>query len=131
MLGKVDHTLLKLRGQPGPRSRPCAMKVIANHCASVCISPAVSPRRPSSYWRAACRSVTVWSAFLWRYGHQEQALKLGTVVENGASEVDMVINIGRLKNNSTMTCAMILLPSRPPSADKVPKVIIETRLLTE
>ncbi len=54
-----------------------------------------------------------------------------TAVENGAEEVDMVINIGRLKNKQYDDVRNDIAAVKAAVGDKVLKVIIETCLLTE
>jgi len=52
-------------------------------------------------------------------------------VEMGADEVDMVINIGRLKDNDLDFCIEEIKQIKQAIGDKTLKVIIETCLLTE
>ena len=59
----------------------------------------------------------------------KQAAK--TAVENGAEEVDMVINIGRLKNKEYDAVREDIAAVKRAVGDKVLKVIIETCLLTD
>ena len=54
-----------------------------------------------------------------------------TAVENGAEEVDMVINIGRLKNKEYDAVREDIAAVKRAVGDKVLKVIIETCLLTD
>ena len=54
-----------------------------------------------------------------------------TAVENGAEEVDMVINIGRLKNKEYDAVREDIAAVKQAIGDKVLKVIIETCLLTD
>jgi deoxyribose-phosphate aldolase len=52
-------------------------------------------------------------------------------VENGADEIDMVINVGRLKDGLTDAVRDEIAAVKAACADKLLKVIIETCLLTE
>ena len=52
-------------------------------------------------------------------------------VEKGADEVDMVINIGRLKDNNLEYCTEEIRKIKQAIGDKTLKVIVETCLLTE
>ena len=56
---------------------------------------------------------------------------IGKAIENGASEVDMVINIGRLKNKEYDAVREDIRAVKQAVGDKVLKVIIETCLLTD
>ena len=60
-----------------------------------------------------------------------KAFEAKTAVENGASEVDMVINIGWLKNKQYDDVRNDIAAVKAAVGDKVLKVIIETCLLTE
>ena len=59
------------------------------------------------------------------------SLKALTAIENGAAEVDMVINIGRLKNGEYDAVREDIRAVKQAVGDKVLKVIIETCLLTD
>ena len=104
MLSKVDHTLLKPEAT-WPQIQTLCDEAIANHCASVCIN--------------TC------------YVKQAAQYMAGRVPENGASEVDMVINIGWLKNKQYDDVRNDIAAVKAAVGDKVLKVIIETCLLTE
>ena len=60
-----------------------------------------------------------------------KAFEAKTAIENGAAEVDMVINIGRLKNKEYDAVREDIRAVKQAVGDKILKVIIETCLLTE
>ena len=60
-----------------------------------------------------------------------KAFEAKTAIENGAAEVDMVINIGRLKNKEYDAVREDIRAVKEAVGDKVLKVIIETCLLTD
>ena len=60
-----------------------------------------------------------------------KAFEAKTAIENGASEVDMVINIGRLKNKEYDAVREDIRAVKQAVGDKILKVIIETCLLTD
>ena len=60
-----------------------------------------------------------------------KAFEAKTAIENGAAEVDMVINIGRLKNGEYDAVREDIRAVKQAVGDKVLKVIIETCLLTD
>ena len=62
---------------------------------------------------------------------KSKAFEAKTAIENGASEVDMVINIGWLKNKQYDDVRNEIAAVKAAVGDKVLKVIIETCLLTD
>ena len=60
-----------------------------------------------------------------------KAFEAKTAIENGAAEVDMVINIGRLKNKEYDAVREDIRAVKQAVGDKILKVIIETCLLTD
>ena len=62
---------------------------------------------------------------------KSKAFEAKTAIENGASEVDMVINIGWLKNKQYDDVRNDIAAVKAAVGDKVLKVIIETCLLTD
>ncbi len=129
MLSKVDHTLLKPEAT-WPQIRTLCDEAIANHCASVASTPATSSR-PSSIWRAVCRSAASSASLSALWTPKSKAFEAKTAIENGASEVDMVINIGWLKNKQYDDVRNDIAAVKAAVGDKVLKVIIETCLLTD
>ena len=101
MLSKVDHTLLKPEAT-WPQIRTLCDEAIANHCASVCIN--------------TC------------YVKQAVEYMAGRVP---VCCVDMVINIGWLKNKQYDDVRNDIAAVKAVVGDKVLKVIIETCLLTD
>ena len=114
MLSKVDHTLLKPEAT-WPQIQTLCDEAIANHCASVCINTCYVAKAVE-YMAGRVPVCCVVGFPLGAMDTKSKAFEAKTAVENGASEVDMVINIGWLKNKQY---------------DDVRKVIIETCLLTE
>ena len=96
ILTHVDHTLLK------PESTWDQVKALCDeameyHCASVCIPPAFV-KRAVDYVQGNLKICTVIG---FPNGYHTTAAKIfetKDAVENGASEIDMVINIGLVKD---------------------------------
>lgn len=87
--------------------------------------------RLCSIWRAVLRCAA-WSASLWvQWILLPSALKQRPLWKTGAEEVDMVINIGRLKNKEYDAVREDIAAVKRAVGDKVLKVIIETCLLTD
>ena len=129
ILSRVDHTLL---GQTATWSE---IKTICDDgikygCASVCI--------PASYVKQAAEYVdgriAVCTVIGFPNGYDTTAAKCfmaADAVENGAEEVDMVINIGWLKNGQYEDVKNDIAAVKKAVGDKILKVIIETCLLTD
>ena len=96
MLSKVDHTLLKPEAT-WPQIRTLCDEAIANHCASVCINTCYV-KQAVEYMAGRVPVCCVVGFPLGAMDTKSKAFEAKTAIENGASEVDMVINIGWLKN---------------------------------
>ena len=96
MLSKVDHTLLKPEAT-WPQIQTLCDEAIANHCASVCINTCYV-KQAVEYMDGRVPVCCVVGFPLGAMDTRSKAFEAKTAVENGASEVDMVINIGWLKN---------------------------------
>ena len=129
MLGKVDHTLLKPEAT-WPQIRALCDEAVENHCASVCINTCYV-KQAVAYMAGRCPVCCVVGFPLGAMDTASKAFEAKTAVENGASEVDMVINIGWLKNKQYDDVRADIAAVKAAVGDKVLKVIIETCLLTE
>ena len=129
ILARVDHTLLAQSATWNEIKAICDDGVKYG-CASVCI--------PASYVKQAAEyvdgKVAICTVIGFPNGYDTTAAKCfeaEDAVNNGASEVDMVINIGRLKNGEYDAVREDIRAVKQAVGDKVLKVIIETCLLTE
>ena len=129
ILSRVDHTLLKPEAT-WPQVKALCDEAMEYHTASVCIN--------TCYVRQAAASlagrVPVCCVVGFPLGAMDTASKCfeaKTAVANGADEVDMVINIGRLKNGEYDAVREDIAAVKQAIGDKVLKVIIETCLLTD
>ena len=129
MLGKVDHTLLKPEAT-WPQIQTLCDEAIANHCASVCINTCYVAKA-AEYMAGRVPVCCVVGFPLGAMDTKSKAFEAKTAVENGASEVDMVINIGWLKNKQYDDVRNDIAAVKAAVGDKILKVIIETCLLTE
>ena len=109
ILAKVDHTLLKPEAT-WPQVQALCDEALRWHTASVCINTCYV-RQAAEYLAGRVPVCCVVGFPLGAMDTASKCFEARTAVENGAEEVDMVINIGRLKNKL--------------------KVIIETCLLTD
>ena len=129
MLSKVDHTLLKPEAT-WPQIQTLCDEAVANHCASVCINTCYV-KQAVEYMAGRVPVCCVVGFPLGAMDTASKAFEAKTAVENGASEVDMVINIGRLKMGDTDYVRDEIRALKQAVGNKVLKVIIETCLLTD
>jgi deoxyribose-phosphate aldolase len=129
MLSKVDHTLLGVDGTWDQIRELCedAMKY---QTASVCIPPSFV-KRAKAYVGVRMRVCTVIG---FPNGYNTTAAKVfetQDAVRNGADEIDMVINVGALKEGNTDLVGEEIRAVKKACEGRVLKVIIETCLLTD
>lgn len=129
ILETCDHTLLAVTATWED------IKVICDdgmryHTASVCIPPCYV-KQAKEYVEENLKICTVIG---FPNGYMTTAAKLfetEDAVKNGADEIDMVINIGRLKNEQYEEIEKEICQIRKACKGKILKVIIETCLLTD
>ena len=129
ILSHVDHTLLKPEAT-WPQIQTLCDEAIANHTASVCINTCYV-KQAVEYMAGRIPVCCVVGFPLGAMDTASKAFEAKTAIENGASEVDMVINIGRLKNKEYDAVREDIRAVKQAVGDKVLKVIIETCLLTD
>ena len=129
ILAKVDHTLLKPEATWADIKKLCD-EAMEYHTASVCINPCFV-KQAAEYMKGAVPVCTVVGFPLGATDTATKVFEAKTAIENGASEVDMVINIGRLKNKEYDAVREDIAAVKQAIGDKVLKVIIETCLLTD
>ena len=129
ILSTVDHTLLT-QGATWAEIRQVCDDGIALHTASVCI--------PASYVKQAKDYVgdqmAVCTVIGFPNGYSTTAVKCfetEDAVNNGADEIDMVINIGWVKDKKWDDVLAEIRAVKAACHGKLLKVIIETCLLTE
>lgn len=129
ILGRVDHTLLK------PESTWDQIKEICDdglkyECASVCI-PAAFVKRASDYLGESLKVCTVIG---FPNGYSTTAVKVfeaEDAIRNGANEIDMVANIGWIKDGMWDRLEEEIRMVKASCKGRILKVIVETCLLTE
>ena len=129
ILAKVDHTLLKPEAT-WPQVQALCDEAMRWHTASVCINTCYV-RQAAEYMAGRVPVCCVVGFPLGAMDTASKCFEAKTAVENGAEEVDMVINIGRLKNKEYDAVREDIAAVKKAIGDKVLKVIIETCLLTE
>ncbi len=129
ILSFCDHTLLKQESTWADIMRICDEGLSAE-TASVCIPPSFV-KRAVDYVEAKLPICTV-IGFPNGYMTTESKLfETANAVKNGADEIDMVINIGNLKEGKTDIILQEIKAIKEACDGKLLKVIIETCLLTD
>lgn len=129
ILNKCDHTLLSTTSTWGQIKTVCddAMKY---QTASVCIPPSFV-KRAKEYVGNKMQICTVIG---FPNGYNTTAVKLfetQDAIKNGADEIDMVINIGELKDGNFQYVLNEIKQLKAACGDKILKVIIEACVLTD
>jgi len=127
ILCHVDHTLLKAAAS-WKEIEKIAEEGVRYKTASICIPPSfVKPVR------AAFADLNVCTVIGFPLGYNTTAVKMREAEEalgHGASELDMVINIGDLKNENFSAILNEIKSLKKIAGRKILKVIIETCYLT-
>ena len=129
ILNKVDHTILSQTATENEIKAVCDDAVLYNN-ASVCIPPSYV-NFASKYLKGKVKVCTVIG---FPNGYNTTASKCfetKDAVANGADEIDMVINLGYLKDKKYDLVLDEIKKVRSCCEGKVLKVIIETCLLTD
>lgn len=129
ILSAVDHTYLKQDATWDDIKRTCDEGI--EFCtASVCIPPSFV-KCASEYMQG---KIAICTVIGFPNGYQSSGTKLFEACEalaNGADEIDMVINIGDLKDKRYSEIETEIKALKTACGDKILKVIIETCLLTK
>ena len=128
----IDHTLLKPEASQSDIEKLCA-EARQYGFATVCVNPTWVLHCAHALRGATARVCTVVGFPLGATLPEVKALETKRVIENGASEVDMVLNIGALKSNlySLVHEDIEAVTSVCRRQGAISKVIIETALLSE
>lgn len=126
---RTDHTLLA-PAAVWPDIQTLCDEAAAWHTASVCISPAFV-RRAAEYLRGRIKVCTVIGFPNGCTTAASKQFEARDALQNGADELDMVINIGDLKEGNTDAVREEIRALKEICGSRVLKVIIETCLLTE
>lgn len=125
----VDHTLLS-QSATWEEIRPVCDDGIKYSCASVCIPPSFV-KMAAEYVKGSIKICTVIG---FPNGYNTSFIKASEAseaVKNGADEIDMVINIGMLKEKKYDAILDEINLVKKACDGRILKVIIETCLLTE
>lgn len=129
ILSHVDHTLLKTFATWEDIQKLCE-EAMEYHTASVCVPPSYIKRIHDTYGE----KINICTVVGFPLGYSTTKAKVAETVqaiEDGASEVDMVINIADVKNGDFDKVTEEIRSLKQAAGDKILKVIIETCYLTE
>jgi deoxyribose-phosphate aldolase len=127
----IDHTLLKPEATKEQIETLC-QEAIENKFFSVCVNPVWVRTSKELVKNSGVKVCTVIGFPLGASTSETKAFETINAIENGADEVDMVINIGALKDqNDTLVESDIRAVVEAAKGKALTKVIIETSLLTK
>ena len=129
ILSTVDHTLLS-QSATWDEIKAICDDGIKYGCASVCIPPSYV-KKASEYTDGKIKICTVIGFPNGYNTTRVKCFEATDAVENGADEIDMVINIGMLKDKKYEELFTEISEVKKACKGKLLKVIIETCLLTD
>lgn len=129
ILKHVDHTLL-LQGSTWEEIKQICDDAMKYETASVCIPPCYV-KQAAEYMGDRMAVCTVIGFPNGNVTTETKAFETKDALENGASEIDMVINIGWLKDKKYALVENEIRKLKEICGDKILKVIIETCFLTD
>lgn len=129
ILKHVDHTLL-LQGSTCEEIKQICDDAMKYETASVCIPPCYV-KQAAEYMGDRMAVCTVIGFPNGNVTTETKAFETKDALENGASEIDMVINIGWLKDKKYDLVENEIRKLKEICGDKILKVIIETCFLTD
>ena len=129
ILSKCDHTLLRQDCTSAEIMELCD-QAIKYSCASVCIPPAhvAGAKRYVGDKLCICTVIGFPNGYM---TSATKAYETADAVSKGADEIDMVINLGMVKDKCWDAVAADIKAVREACPGKILKVIIETCLLTD
>ncbi|MBI9044066.1 MAG: deoxyribose-phosphate aldolase [Anaerolineaceae bacterium] len=132
LAGMIDHTLLKPDATPDQIAQLC-YEAGKHNFASVCVNPGWVPMCVDLLKDTSVKVCTVIGFPLGATAPEVKSFEAKNAIDQGATEIDMVINVGALKARDLEMVARdirgVVLTSHANGA--IVKVIIETSLLTD
>ena len=126
----IDHTLLKPDASRSDIVR-LAQEAKEYHFASVCVNPCNIETALSCLKGSDVKVCYVIGFAVGAMTKEEKVFETEDAVRRGAQEIDMVLNIGRLKEGNDAYVRDEIAAVREAAKDCVLKVILETCLLTD
>ena len=128
ILAHIDHTVLKPDTKWEQVAQICE-EALRYHTASVCIPSYFVAKARKTY--PALNICTVIGFPIGYTPAEAKAAETRIAAENGADEIDMVINVSALKDGEDAVVLEEIKAVRAACAGKILKVIVETCYLTE
>ena len=129
--GMIDHTLLKADATEAQIAKLC-QEAKEYGFASVCVNPGYVPEAAEALKGTDVRVCTVIGFPLGATSSEAKAAETADAIAKGATEVDMVVNVGRIKSgNWDYVRSDIAAVVNAARGRALTKVIIETCLLTD
>ncbi len=130
----IDHTLLKPEATAEQIDQLCR-EAREHEFFAVCVNPIWVPRCVAHLADTAVRVASVAGFPLGASATPVKAMEAQLAVEHGATEVDMVVNLGALvggdRNAVVRDIATVVAAARDARESVLVKVILETRALTD
>ncbi|MGG4497406.1 deoxyribose-phosphate aldolase [Brevibacillus reuszeri] len=126
----IDHTLLKPEATQAMIDKLCA-EANEHDFASVCVNPYWVKRSAELLAGTDVKVCTVIGFPLGASTSEVKAAETSDAIRNGATEVDMVLNVGALKSGDLETVKADVAAVKKVAGDVLLKVILETGLLTD
>jgi len=127
----IDHTILKAEATDAEVMQLCK-EAIEYGFASVCVNPSMVKKAATILEGSEVKVCTVIGFPLGATSTEVKAFETEQTIKDGATEVDMVINVGKLKeNNLEYVKNDIAAVVNAAKGKALTKVIIETCLLTD
>ena len=128
----IDHTLLKPEATREQIDRLCR-EALEYHFASVCVNPTHVGRCAELLRGSDVKVCTVIGFPLGATTTAVKAYETRQAIDDGATEIDMVINVGALKSGDldAVQADIAAVVDEAHAADALVKVIIETALLSD
>lgn len=128
---KIDHTLLKQEATKEQIEKIC-VEAKEYSFASVCVNPTWVKICAELLAGTTVKVCTVIGFPLGASTSETKAFETANAIENGAGEIDMVLNVGALKSNDTELVKQdIEAVVQSAKGKAIVKVILETCLLTK
>ncbi|MGL4950664.1 MAG: deoxyribose-phosphate aldolase [Mycoplasma sp.] len=126
----IDHTLLSADASKDEITNLCH-EAAANKFKSVCINPSYIELSKEVLKDSDVLICTVVGFPLGQMTTEAKSFETSQAVKLGANEIDMVINISKLKSHDAQYCINEINEVVKAANNKTVKVIVETCLLTE
>lgn len=130
LAGRIDHTLLKADATQVDVEQLCA-EAAANSFASVCVNTRWVPLAAESLAKSPVMVCTVVGFPLGAMTRRAKAAETAIAVEEGADEIDMVMDIGGLRSGDLAGVYEDMAGVAAAADGRPVKVILETCLLTD